>query len=634
MNIARESRRVLETFRMDESCGSRKDRLHAVLPVLLVSALLVPALLTGLAQEEPDTDEYLYMNMAGAVLDGSVPYRDFFSAHMPGVFLPATGLFAVFGKDIAVARAIPALSTCLIFVFTWLIARKVWKDSVYPAVFALTFLVTSVNMHAVSASFIGVNLAAALTLAGVFCHYSNRPAVSGLLLASSLLVRLGSAPVFLLFAVLSADRKRFLAGSALPLAAMVSLLFIPNFLEQTFWYHIDKTGIGIEDRFAQVWSFLWAEKFLFLFSAAALILLRGEKTHRPVMIAAGLIIAFGVIQKVVWTYYFNPAIPLLALAAGGAVWGLLRNRIRPELMFLPNLGLMALVGVVNVLPIMRTYRDDRSLDPVLSRVSAECGGASGHFLDLTGGTLGAYVSMKTGIPQTGRYFDFNSQRIVTDDADKVVGEVVGLIDQKPGLIVTEIEAGKKTVIWSKMKTVRAMLNRKYHLEDYLFQQNKGRIIEFWLPSSGKPPVVDLGKVEPKPVIFRVAVVLGSGKVKTYDERAKWGMETDALARFLNDCSPGQKLMSDFAFADASTELLIPEDDLAEKQVVTLRWVSSVQKEGSVRMLLENFKDSEIFEPVSFVEAVFESPGGTLKHCTMFTEFEDRLYPTVRIWRMP
>ncbi len=617
---------------MTETAPNRRDRLHAVLPVLLVGGLLAAALATGISQEEPDTDEYLYMNMARAVLDGQMPYRDFFSAHMPGVILPSAAVFAVFGRSIPAARIVPAASTVAVFVLCFLIASRIWKESAYPAVFALTFLVTSVNLHAISSTGLGMNLATALTLGGIYCHYCGKPAASGFLLSLTLLVRLGTAPVLLLFLLLSDSRKRFALGAAAPVAALAALVLIPNFAEQTFWYHIDKTGIGFSDRLYAIWSFLWAEKILVAFAAGAVLLMRREKDSRPVVFAAAAILLFAAFQKVVWPYYFNPAIPLLAVLAGGAAWKILQTRVRPEFLFAPNLLLLAIVGAVNLIPIMRGYRDDMTMLPVVDRISAQCRSPDDHFLDLTGGSLGAYVSMKTGIAQTGKHFDFNTQRIATEDVESVVGEVVGLLNRNPRLVVTELESGRRTIIWSKMKAVRALLNRKYHLEDYAYQQSRGRILEYWVLAPEARPSVEMDGAAPGMEVYNVRVALGGGKLNTYDDRVRWGLENESLARFLNDAAPGAKMVSDFAFADTATELLFPEDDLAESKAVTLRWISIAQEAGTVRMLLENFKDSEIFEPVSFIEAVFDRPSGTLRRLAMFSDYEGRFFPTVLIGR--
>jgi len=594
-----------------------------------VAGILGSACLTGIGQEEPDSDEYIYMNMARAWAMGKVPYRDFFCAHMPGLLAPATALFSLFGPSTALAKAVPALATILVFLFTYLLARALWKDSPFPAVFALTFLVTSVNIHAVSATYLGLNLSLALALAGVWLHVKNKPALSGLLLAAAPLVRLSLGPLFILFLFLSPDKKRYAAGAAAPLLLGISFLFFfQGFLEQAFWFHIDKTAMDLGARLAVAGSFLWDEKLLLLAAGVGFFLAR--KDARPLLWALPVLLLFAAVQKVVFPYYFHPALPLLALFAGGGLWLGLRHRLRPELFFVPNLVLFLVLGVVNLAAVVHTYNDDLSLRGALYKLRGTASAPDAHFLDLSGGTFGAYASFLTGIPQTGNRFDWNKQRVITDGAKDSVRAVIELLKEEPSVVVTELEAGSRTIIWSSMKSVRGHLNHHYHLEDYAY--HRGRILEIWIPFSGEErPSVELPKAEPRMEIYQVSVVLGTGKIRSYEERARWGLETDKLALFLNRHTD-TKLVSNFLFSDAATETIFPEDDLADTRVVTQRFVSLHSKEGQVRLLAENLKDASGFAPVSFVEASFDAQDGTLERCTLFAAFRDRLYPVLRIHR--
>jgi hypothetical protein len=608
-----------------------REKIQVLLPLALVGVLLLTALVIGILQEEPDSDEYLYMNMSRAVLKGLWPYEDFFCSHLPAMLAPSTGLFTLFGASIPLARLIPAASTLLICVLTFLVGRRAWPASPFPAVFALTFLVTSVNFHLLSTVYIGLNLSVALALAGIYFHYREKPFVAGLFLGASCFVRLGMAPVLLLFLGLSPKRKRLVLGALIPAAATAAFLLVPNFLEQVFWYHLDKQAVPLGERFSRLLSFGWDEIALVIAAATGILLCRSHRPARPLLWALGVLFAFAVVQKVLWGYYLNPLLPFLALWAGAAVWTVASKKLGPHLLFIPNLVLLMGVGLLNIFTIAPRYRDDHSLRPVLEQVRGRVEPGT-HFLDLTGGTLGAYVSMKTGLRQTGDHFDFNTQRIVTEGAKKAVGDVLALLKTGPAVVVTEIEPGARLNTWSRSRPLRNHLYKHYHLEEAVFQKNKGRILEIWTPAPEKRPALEPGRGEPRLEIFRVSVALASGSIRTYEERARWGMETDALAEFLNRHGP-EKLVSDFIFADGATETLRPADFENDREVVTNRLLPRAQEEDSIRILAESFRNSAVFEPVSFVDAVFDRADGTLRRLTLFAEFWGRFYPIVRIQRV-
>lgn len=614
--------------------SGRAERLRTLVPLALVAALLLTALVAGLGQEEPDSDEYLYMNMARAWASGHMPYRDFFCAHPPGLLAPVALLFALFGPSALIAKGLAALATAAVFVLTYLLGRALWKDSPFPALFGVTLLLSSVLLHETSATYLGLGLSLALVMAGVLAHVRGRPAAAGLLLASAPLVRLAAAPLFLVFLFLAPDKKRYFAGAAAPLIAGVACLFLfPHFLEQTFWYHIDKTGMGLADRFAVLGSVLWSEKILLLLAAAGAVFAARTRERRVLLWAALVLAAFAAVQKVVFPYYFTPLLPFAALLGGAALWALLRGRLRPDLVFLPHLGLFALLALLHLGPVARGYRDDLSLRPAADELRRLAGPPPAHFLDLSGGAFGAYASFRTGLGQTGLRLDWNTQRLIIDGTERALADVRDLLEKAPPVVVTEIEPADRTVIWSAMRSVRAYLHERYHLEACVFHAPRGRLLQFWTPAPDPRPSVDVPGARPPLRIFRVSVTLEDGTARAYEERARWGLETDLLARFLNE-QGGRVLVSPFVFADASTELLFPEDDLAERKAVTLRWIPIRQPEGGVRVLAESYRDEKRFRPLSFVDASFDRKHGGLRRLTLYAAWRGRFYPVVRIAPAP
>jgi 4-amino-4-deoxy-L-arabinose transferase-like glycosyltransferase len=87
-----------------------------------------------------DPDEGILLQGATRVLDGQVPYRDFFSFYTPGSFYFLAAPFRVFGNSFLVARMSLALIGASCSVVTYVLARRVCSRaiSVLAAVLATT----------------------------------------------------------------------------------------------------------------------------------------------------------------------------------------------------------------------------------------------------------------------------------------------------------------------------------------------------------------------------------------------------------------------------------------------------------------------------------------------------------------
>jgi hypothetical protein len=72
-----------------------------------------------------DGDEGIVLQCAQRILNGQVPYRDFFSFYTPGSCYSIALLFKLFGDNILVARTELVLCGGLFSVFTYLLARRV-----------------------------------------------------------------------------------------------------------------------------------------------------------------------------------------------------------------------------------------------------------------------------------------------------------------------------------------------------------------------------------------------------------------------------------------------------------------------------------------------------------------------------
>lgn len=112
------------TRREFSSAAVADARVERVIPVLIFLACLGYLwIFRHFTTMEPD--EGIVLQGATRVLDGQVPYRDFFSFYTPGSFYLVAGLFRVFGNSLGVARTSIAVVGAACSVVTYALARRV-----------------------------------------------------------------------------------------------------------------------------------------------------------------------------------------------------------------------------------------------------------------------------------------------------------------------------------------------------------------------------------------------------------------------------------------------------------------------------------------------------------------------------
>ena len=72
-----------------------------------------------------EPDEGIVLQGASRVLDGQIPYRDFFSFYTPGSFYLVAALFRLFGNSFLVARSSLAVAGAICSVVTYVLCRRV-----------------------------------------------------------------------------------------------------------------------------------------------------------------------------------------------------------------------------------------------------------------------------------------------------------------------------------------------------------------------------------------------------------------------------------------------------------------------------------------------------------------------------
>jgi hypothetical protein len=118
----------------DRGCGSlgRRDYGLALVLALVATLVLLPGLFFGLPGK----------GVAGAVriLDGEVPYRDFWTMYAPGMFYATAGVFRILGMEILAQSAASLLLDALVVGVAFLFLRRVTHSRAVAFVLALALL--------------------------------------------------------------------------------------------------------------------------------------------------------------------------------------------------------------------------------------------------------------------------------------------------------------------------------------------------------------------------------------------------------------------------------------------------------------------------------------------------------------
>jgi hypothetical protein len=294
--------------------------------VLLKAYALGPAL----------SDEYIYFYMCRRIAEGAIPYRDFFFAHPPLHLLPGAALAALAGFSVPVARALPAASGLLAAAAVYRAGRRA---GVLEGIASLTIFLFAYDLLRASSHYTGAMEATALVAWSFERALAGRPAASGALAGAAALVALYAlAPAAGIGAVLllagAGAALRFGAGLAAVFGS-VNLLCLAAFgrryWEPVFRYHLLKPEGADAEAASSLLHFAAENNWIAWGAPAAgaawFLLRRGTRPARLALddpwapaiagLAAGAVhlAALGLSARV-FSFYFLPAFPALALAAG------------------------------------------------------------------------------------------------------------------------------------------------------------------------------------------------------------------------------------------------------------------------------------------------------------------------------
>jgi len=215
-------------------------------------------------------DHNVYFYMAKAVLDGSVPYRDFLLADPPLLVLILAGLRIIFGNFLLLYQILPVLFEAATAFLLFLLLKK--QGNLF-AFFVPLFYLFSFSVLAISDFLTGVQLVMLFSISGIFFWKKKMPFLSGVFWAMACLIKLYAAPAFLGFVIYIFFEKnkkalfKFILGAVVPVVIIIApflFLALPQMFKQLIVLHFNRpAGLNKFD----VFSFFLLREWLLIASA-------------------------------------------------------------------------------------------------------------------------------------------------------------------------------------------------------------------------------------------------------------------------------------------------------------------------------------------------------------------------------
>lgn len=406
-------------------------------PYVILIIIILAFVFIRLAFIHPTfSDETFYFNAGKYVLDGIVPYRDFFFAHPPLQPYVLAFVFKIFGVNFEIAKFISLLSASLCVLFVYSISKELSiglnkKSAFLPSFLSsLVFLVTPAFI-AFSTMGYGMWETALLVLLSIYIltkHNTSKKSefFAAIIFALAVFFRY-VALLYLPFLILLLHirkvkfKKFFLLtfASALMIFLLCLSLFGQNYVDQTIYYHIF-SKISLEapmHQKMQYWGMGFFSMFLALLSASVAHI---EKDNTLLVLAftalaADLIILIGL--KLMFYHYFIISLPFYSIAVGRA-FAVSKDRI-----------VQIIIPVVIALSIVSNIQTiDFYLNPTYASRFYEAAKLvnDGSFENETifgEPVLTNYISFVTNRKMAGSYLDSYMRHLIFENTTHVVEKI-------------------------------------------------------------------------------------------------------------------------------------------------------------------------------------------------------------------
>ncbi|MFH0859568.1 MAG: hypothetical protein V1921_00035 [Candidatus Altiarchaeota archaeon] len=320
--------------------GSMKVLIRPRYFVLLLILVYIPIAYYGIRDIDYQSDEYIYFQIARAITEGSMPYRDVHATHMPLMLYVPAVFFRVLGPSILVGHLVPLMFSFLMLVFMCLIGEEFKKGA--GALSVVLMLMASPLFNLYNHHYVGVMLALAPALASYYFHLKKRPMLSGFLIAVSIFVRLNNLILFAVLLFLNRKNTGFYKGLLLA-SPLLLFLLVQNFFKSAILFQMTGYHYLIRAQVDTLKYFLGQHMLVVSFflvgclmvywnserNVRTLLLIWSKGKDESVTLAAyPILYAAFMVSLIDWTfiYYFMFIAPFLSILASITLLSLIERR--------------------------------------------------------------------------------------------------------------------------------------------------------------------------------------------------------------------------------------------------------------------------------------------------------------------
>lgn len=271
------------------------------------------------------SDENIYFYMGNMILQGNLPYRDFFFASPPFQILIISGLLSIFGSRIILLKLIPLIAVSISSVFIFLFVKKISNKfyAIFSSVIYLfSFVVLTTTDHST-----GIHLTTMFLLISFYLVEKEKFLTSGIFSSFALLTRLYSGVGVLGIAIylLIKNRKslfRYIIGISIvfiPANALLFSLFGKDYLNSVFLYHLLKSE-GIPKNSIFLFFLRW--DFIPIMLSIPSIFLKNRKKIMFPSITGLTILFFYIFYADIYYLYLGLLIPFISIMSGWTLYSI------------------------------------------------------------------------------------------------------------------------------------------------------------------------------------------------------------------------------------------------------------------------------------------------------------------------
>jgi len=370
------------------------------------------------------SDENFYFNVGKNVLEGEMPYKDFFFAHPPLQIYLIALFFKIFGVSFFVGKLISLISSSLCVILIYFISKEAFKNN-SSFISAMIFLISPAFI-AFSTQGYGMWEASLFVLLSIYLILKNKITESSFTFIIAILFRYFSL-IYLPFLLTLLIIKRikikkflltFLLFSIIISSALI-LIFDQNIITDTIIFQIKNTGNRISQEYfisqylsigmffiflgflSAVYAYQTKNKFLLLFSVYPII---------------SDIIIFFLFREIAY-HYFIISLPLYAIAIGKALLS-----AKDKIIQISIIAILALALLSNV-PTIDFYLNPKYAERYYSIASFIENNTAANDSIFGEPVAVSYASFVTNRRISSNYLDSYLRHLTFEGEDKVIKNI-------------------------------------------------------------------------------------------------------------------------------------------------------------------------------------------------------------------